>query len=573
MNSDRFLAMVQLTWGVKIPLRDGVKLNATLYMPKKCKSPTPVIFTLTPYIGQTYHNFALYYAEHGYPYLTVDARGRGNSEGEFVPLVNEATDGHDIVEWLAKQPYCNGQVTMWGGSYAGFDQWTTAAQFPPHLATIVPVASPYCAVDFPMRKNISYPYLVQWLTFVWGRTSQDRLHWGNPNYWGSLFREWYESGTAFKELDSFLGSPLATFQEWVAHPTRDAYWDNYNPSSADYAKLTIPILTITGSYDGDQPGAIKHYREHQKHGSREAVDMHYLVIGPWDHNGTRIPQAEFGGMTIGPASLIDLGQLHCAWYAWTMQGGLKPEFLEKHVAYYVIGADVWRYVDTLDMITTRFERLYLDASANPTDVFFSGSLVPEKPNRVTPDHYVYDPRDMSLTALESEIEPALATDQIMVHAKHGKQLVYHTAPFVADTEVSGFFELSAWIAIDQPDTDIRVTIYEIGLDGTSVRLTDDAMRARYRENLREEKLITTTDPLLYTFDEFKFISRRIERGHRLRLVIGPSSSIYSQRNHNTGGIVAEETLKDARSVTVRLFHDAEHPSELSVPIGYLETKA
>src|SRR5687767_3873177 len=88
---------VQMRWGVKIPLRDGVRLNATLYLPPNHRTPTPVIFTLTPYIAQTYHEQAMYFALHGYPFLAVDVRGRGNSEGEFRPNVQEAQDGSDVV--------------------------------------------------------------------------------------------------------------------------------------------------------------------------------------------------------------------------------------------------------------------------------------------------------------------------------------------------------------------------------------------------------------------------------------------------------------------------------------------
>src|SRR5688500_18693793 len=160
-----------MQWGVKIPLRDGVQLDATLYLPKNHSAPAPAIFTLTPYIAQTYHDQAVYFATQGYAFLTVDVRGRGNSEGEFRPFIHEGRDGFDIVEWLAQQPYCNGKVTMWGGSYAGYDQWVTAKEFPPHLATIVPVASPYAGIDFPMRANISSPYLMQWLTFTSGNAS------------------------------------------------------------------------------------------------------------------------------------------------------------------------------------------------------------------------------------------------------------------------------------------------------------------------------------------------------------------------------------------------------------------
>ena len=182
-------AKVDWQWGVKIPLRDGVHLNATLYKPVDQKEPRPCLFTLTPYIGQSYHDRGMYFAAHGYPFLTVDVRGRGNSEGSFRPLIQEAKDGYDVVEWLAKQPYCNGKISMWGGSYAGYDQWATAKEFPPHLATIVPVASPAAGVDFPAHNNVFGPYEMQWLTFTSGQTGQDHLF-GDDAFWTGMFRRW-----------------------------------------------------------------------------------------------------------------------------------------------------------------------------------------------------------------------------------------------------------------------------------------------------------------------------------------------------------------------------------------------
>jgi uncharacterized protein len=558
-------APVKFKWGVKIPLRDGVKLNATVYTPRDQKAPAPCIFTLTPYISQSYHDRGMYFASHGYPFLTVDVRGRGNSEGEFRPLIQEARDGHDVIEWLAQQPYCNGKITMWGGSYAGYNQWASAKEFPPHLATIVPVASPYAGVDFPMRANIASPYLMQWLTFTSGRASQDRIF-GDDEFWRARNREWFESGAPFKEFDTLLGNPSSTFQEWLAHPMLDAYWDSYNPTAEQYAKLSIPILTITGSYDGDQPGALEHYRQHMKVASAEARARHYLVIGPWDHAGTRTPQAQVGGLTFGPASLVDLPKLHLEWYAWTMQGGPKPQFLQKNVAYYVMDADAWRYADTLEAVTAESRRYHLDSNGSATDVLASGSLG-EAPPKGKPDQYVYDPRDVSIAAVEHSIDPESLTDQRVIYAQRGKALVYHTAPFEQAAEISGFFKLTAWLAIDQPDTDFAVSVYEIRPDGGSILLTTDQQRARYREDPRRAKLITTREPLRYDFDGFTFTSRRVHKGSRLRLVIGPVNSIYSQRNYNAGGDVSAESVRDARTVTVKLYHDRSHPSALIVPLG------
>ena len=204
-------------------MRDGVRLNATVYRPHAQKEPLPVIFELTPYISDSYHERAYYFAQHGYVFALVDVRGRGNSEGKFEPFLQEPHDGHDVVEWLARQPWSNGKITMWGGSYAGFDQWMTLREAPEHLVTIVPVASAHAGVDFPMFNNIFGPYDMQWLTFTGGVTSNQNLF-GESAFWISKFSELYVQHRPFQELDQIVGNPSATFQMWVSHPTVDSVW-------------------------------------------------------------------------------------------------------------------------------------------------------------------------------------------------------------------------------------------------------------------------------------------------------------------------------------------------------------
>jgi uncharacterized protein len=564
---------VRLRWGVRIPLRDGISLTGTLYTPMNQHDPLPAIVTLTPYIAQTYHDVGMYFASYGYPFLAIDVRGRGNSEGAFRPNIQEAHDGYDVVEWLANQPFCDGRVVMWGGSYAGYAQWATAKECPPHLTAVIPVASPYMGLDFPMRNNIPGPYLIRWLMLVAGHTSQERMFWDEDQYWTKKFRQWFESGLPFRELDTFFAFPSPILQEWLAHPQLDAYWDSYNPTSEQYARIGIPILTITGIYDGDQPGALMHYQEHLKNAPASIGQQHYLVIGPWDHTGTRTPKAEFAGLRVGPAGLVDLRHLQRQWYDWVLNDGERPAFLRKNVAYYVMGAERWRYAHSLEEITEHSSALFLDASLNPTDVFASGRLSVKASTRGEPDEYIYDPRDLSLAAVESMTDAEDKSDQRMMYARVSKQLVYHGAPFEEDQEVSGFFQLSAWISIDQPDTDFAVAVYEIDRGGGSVLLTSDWVRARYRESLREARVIDSKEPLHYEFQRFTFVSRLIKQGHRLRLTIGPINSIFCQKNYNSGGRVSEESMRDARAVTVRVFHDELHPSVLQVPFGRTEEGA
>ncbi len=556
---------VDFLWGVRIPMRDGIHLNATVYRPKQA-DPLPAIFTLTPYIADSYHPRAFYFAQHGYAFVLVDCRGRGNSEGHFEPNVNEAQDGHDIVEWLADQPWCNGKVTMWGGSYAGFNQWMTLKEFPPHLETIVPAAAAHMGVDFPFYKNIFYPYDMQWLTFTSGVTGNNNLF-EESSFWREKFRELYLNHLPFKTLDQVVGNTSTHFQTWLRHPTPDVYWEQMALTPDQYREINHPILTITGHYDGDQPGAMHYYRLHMQLGSPEGRAQHYLIIGPWDHAGTRTPKREFGGLKFGEASFLDLNDLHREWYDWTLKDGSKPKFLKKNVAYYVMGADEWKYADSLEEISDSTKRLYLNSTdGRANDVFHSGRLEENAPGPSQPDHYVYDPLDVRPGELEREEISNYLTDQRYVLNLFGNGLVYHSAPFDEDMEITGYVRFVAWIALDVPDTDFQVNLYEVLPDGSHILLARDYMRARYRESLRQEKLVTPGEINRYEFSDLGFFSRRIAKGSRLRLLFQSPNSIYIQKNYNSGGTVAEESAQDARAAYVTLYHDADHPSFLELPL-------
>src|SRR6266513_3664139 len=225
-----------LRWAVKIPMRDKAELNATLYLPKSGNTTpgrTPVIFTLTPYISDSYHARAAYFASHGYVFALVDVRGRGNSAGEFEPFAQEPRDGHDVVEWLAQQSFCDGKVTMWGGSYAGFDQWATAKELPLHLTTIVPVAAAHPPLDYPSLDNIGETYDVQWFTFTSGHAGQQNLF-GDQKFWRTKFLDAYKKHLPFKPLDSFVGNPLVNFQRILKQPMADGYYDAMVPTREQF---------------------------------------------------------------------------------------------------------------------------------------------------------------------------------------------------------------------------------------------------------------------------------------------------------------------------------------------------
>ncbi len=566
-----------IRWGVKIPLRDKVELNATLYLPKTPNGSapkTPVIFTLTPYISDTYHARGAYFASHGYVFALVDVRGRGNSASEFEPFAQEPRDGHDVVESLAQQPFCDGKVAMWGGSYAGFDQWATAKEFPPHLATIVPAAAAHPPYDYPSLDNVGFLYDMQWFTATSGRTGQQNLF-GDSKFWRTKFLDAYKKHIAFSTLDSFVGNPSKNFQRIIRHPMADAYYDGMVPTQEQFKRILLPILTITGQYDGDELGAMTFYRDHMANASPEAQAKHFLIIGPWDHPGTRTPTDEVGGVKFGPAALVDLNDLHRQWYDWTMKNGAKPEFLKNQVAYYLIapgnsGANgEWKYTDNFANLIANPKTLYLDSkNGDANGVFRSGMLVEKQPNEGA-DQYVNDPMDTSRGENVEGVEPkdkTAAIDQSFALCIGKDGLVYHTGPLPKETPLVGCPKVLLWVSIDTPDTDLQADLYEIQPDGTSIALWNDVRRLRYRESLREAKLVKPDEIVKCNFDPGLFVARRLMKGSRLRLVVYSPNSIFWQKNYNSGGVVADETAKDAHTAHIKIYHDAQRPSSIDLPL-------
>jgi hypothetical protein len=562
---------------VKIPLRDKVELNATLYLPKTPDGSVPkmpTVFTLTPYISDSYHARGAYFASHGYVFALVDVRGRGNSAGEFEPFAQEPRDGHDVVEWLAQQPFCDGKVAMWGGSYAGFDQWATAKEFPAHLATIVPAAAAHPPLDYPSLDNVGETYDVQWFTFTSGKASQQNLF-GDSKFWRTKFLDAYKKHIAFSTLDSFVGNPSQNFQRILKHPTADAYYDAMGPNPDQFKKLSLPILTITGQYDGDELGAMTFYRDHMANASPEARAKHFLIIGPWDHAGTRTPTDEVGGVKLGPGAIVDLNDLHRQWYDWTMKNGAKPQFLKNQVAYYVLapgntGANgEWKYTDSYANLIANSKTFYLDSqNGDANGVFRSGSLVEKQPSQGA-DEYINDPLDTHRGEDVEGAEPKDKTagiDQSFALCIGKDGLVYHTDPLPKETPLVGCPKVSLWVSIDTPDTDLEADLYEIQPDGTSISLWNDLRRLRYRESLREAKLVKPGEVVKCDFNPGLFVARRLMKGSRLRLVVYSPNSIFWQKNYNSGGVVADETAKDAHTAHVKVYHDAQHASAIELPL-------
>jgi putative CocE/NonD family hydrolase len=163
-------------------------------------------------------------------------------------------------------------------------------------------------------------------------------------------------------------------------------------------------------------------------------------------------------------------------------------------------------------------------------------------------------------------EKTAAIDQTFALSIGKDGLVYHTDPLTNETPLVGRPAVNLWVSIDMPDVDLECDLYEVQPDGTSIALWSDVRRLRYRDSLREAKLVKPGEIVRCDFNPGLFVARRLMKGSRLRLVVTAVNSISWQKNYCSGGVVAEETAKDAHTCYVQVYDDGEHPSVIQLPL-------
>jgi hypothetical protein len=563
-----------------IPMRDGVQLEAWIFKPSHLKAKAAAVLTLTQYdIDDGRRGNVAAYTRRGYVFVQVYVRGRGRSGGVKSDNLGlqVGRDGYDVVEWIAAQPWSDGHVVMFGGSFVGMTQWRTAAQHPPHLAAIAPYVPIYPGWDVPNTNGIPQA----WSAVILGYTSGRSLNTGfiaNQSYWAGKMLEQYAAYRPFRELDDAIGiaqddwsmtddrgQKLSFMKMWLDHVGDELFNLAAEPKSQDYARMDFPVLTATGYFDDDQPGALRYYRGHVHDAPAAAVSQGYLVIGPWDHGGTQKPTKEIEGLAIPDAAVIDMDALHADWYDWVLGRGPKPAFLHDRVAYFMMGADEWRYAKTLEAASSgKALNLYLSAPEGPRDVFHSGSLSQSPTGQEPPAIVVDDPHELPELEVAKYAENEDLKSQFRGFQK--RAISFHSEPFERDTEVAGQMCLKLQVEADAPDFDLWAQVLMVLPDGSTLRLGEDIRRARFRNGAFKQELLKPNQIVEIPF-EFYWMARRIPAGARLRLTIAPLNSPNFQKNYNTGDRIGYEKPEDIRVAHIKLFHDAEHASQLILPLA------
>ncbi|MCW4050955.1 MAG: CocE/NonD family hydrolase [Candidatus Bathyarchaeota archaeon] len=546
-------------WDAHVPMRDGVNLSADVYMPDE-EGSYPTIVIGTPYDNtmKSHVDMARFFVKHGYTFVVYDVRGRHDSEGEFYPFFNEGPDGHDLVEWTAEQPWSNGKIGMMGGSYRGWIQWATAKERPPHLTTMVPTATGGKYMEeFPFFNGIPCLWMLGWLNFVGARTNQNTAA---PSVdWERVYNQ-----LPLETMPEALGRDLPVWNEWLSHPDLDEFWKAINFTDDDFKGIDLPILHITGYYDGDQPGALHYYDNTVRYSP--AKDKQYMLIGPWDHPGTRFPQRYLGGVDFTNTAVMNMAEVHLAWFdRWIKGKGNEVDKWPK-TKYFVMGENKWvKDNDYWAPSKASYTDYYLHSNGNANTLRGDGALSKEKPKDEPNDTYTYNPKNPVIPGVGFDFygerdEPPLDSRYLL---RKDDYLVYTSDHLKEAVTVAGRPIAELYCSSDCVDTDWFVYLMDVHPDGRSILVSRGLLRARYRNGLEKQELMNPETVYKFTLEMNSTCVKYLE-GHSIRIAVTSSEFPRYARNNNTGKPIASDT--EMRIAHNKVHHMAAYPSVVKLPL-------
>jgi len=556
--------------GIEMPMRDGTILRGHLYLPTG-DGPFPALVERVAYeLESRCSAVGSYYAGRGYAVVGQNVRGALTSEGVFQPFVDDAwgvnRDGHDTIEWIASQPWCDGNVGMLDGSYSGFTQYYALPTRPPHLRA--------CYVreggnDF--YHDWSYnggAFRLAWLV-------ENAL--GSPDAFVQHGADW----NALEPIKRRLASARDEIEQWyrhlplqsvpplegvdrsylqmLAHPDDGPHWWPLC-LSLQLDEIDTPVLHLGGWFDIFCQGTLRGFAGIRQHGRSAFCRANQrLIIGPWIHGPGNVGRRDVGELDFGPQAAFDLFGHRLRWYDHWLKGMDTGIMDEPVIQVFLMGSNQWLALDDWPP-PAAYTEVYLREGAGPSDASLNGGRLSVEPPAAfePPDRYAYDPEDpVPSLLLGFELGPR---DHAPVE---GSMLTYTSDVLSEDLPVVGPIKAVLHASSSAPDTDWVVRLCDVWPDGRAMSVCDGILRARYRNGFhRPERL---TPDRIYQFTvELGSTAQLFARGHRIRVEVTSSDFPRHDRNLNTGGPLGQETAGQVAHNVV--FHDAEHRSHLLLPI-------
>lgn len=560
-------------------MRDGVTLYADVHRPDAA-GKFPVILMRVPYdkTAATPLNYVQYFVPRGYVVVVQDTRGRYASEGEYYPLLHEAEDGHDSVEWAATLPWSDGKVGTAGQSYHGATQNLLPHTRPPHLVCQVPISASadfHASWVYHTGGVFEFGWQVAYTIFM-ARNTAERLRLG-PEYVYKLERyvapgvnfaqpltdDWYRH-LPLQDWAEWLKETAPYFTDYLAHPDDGPYWDAVNLYK-HHDEIDTPMLHIGSWYDVFQEGTLGNFTGITRHGRDGARASQKLLMGPWGH---LLPYAlpttgGAGDIDFGADAAVDVHALELRWFDHWLKNIDTGLMREAPVKIFVMGENIWREEQEWPLARTRYMRYYLHSQGAANSLHGDGQLGLVAPVQEPADTYVYDPRDPVPTrGGNTLVIPLGVYDQRPVEERRDV-LCYTSEPLREALEVTGPLVVTLYAASSAPDTDFTAKLVDVRPDGYAQNLADGVIRARYRDSRIHPSPIIPGTVYAYTIDLWS-TSHVFKPGHRLRVDIASANFPRFDRNLNTGHAL----FRDAELQTARqtIFHDAAHPSHIVLPL-------
>lgn len=535
--------------GVRMKMRDGVQLVADIVMPDTV-GKWPVLLMRTPYgrAVQMIGGRAEWWAKRGYAVVVQDSRGRHDSEGAWDPFMYERKDGYDTIDWISKQPWCDGNVGMIGASYGGGVQWQAAVERHPALKCIVPQVSP----PDPMF-NLPYDYGVVALlaNTWWTNIVKEKVTTLENAALGLKRVDLLTTLPLSKVDDAVLGGNVPFFDTWLKRQTsRD--WTGWN-YQADLKNVRIPALMISGWWDGDGIGTKLNWERMRALGRKNQ----WLIYGPWPHGFNAGPT--FADMNYGPDSVLELDSLYLRWFdTWLKKKDVGLTQVPR-ARIFVTGENKWREFDDWPPKSSREEVLYLGAKT-PAIGPQSGGTLSAKPGTDRPSKYTFNPAvaDIPKELLKPDAE--LATT-IVPKSMLGKDTLLFMSESLTDAKtVLGPVSLDLWFSSNARDCDLFFAVVDV-LPNGDLRMIGmpGKLRASYRNGFDRRVPLEKNAIYKVTLNHWD-VAHKFEKGHRIGLLL--TSGMFPMYARNLGLMEPDATATRMVSQTQTIYHDLRRPSAL-----------
>jgi hypothetical protein len=455
-------------------------------------------------------------------------------------MVNERADGYDSVEWVSRQPWCDGRVGMWGESYYGYTSLAAAVEAPPALLCIAPgdIATE--------RRKI-------WLrggAFPLNTIGAWAIAMDAPEYADLGRIDWWHLPLA--GIPAAAGCEGGFLKRMIEHADDPAWWAERSLRDR-LDRIGIPVLFWSGWYDNYTGEQLQDFAILER-ASAHPETVH-LLVGPWDHEGT--------AGDVGRAVCVDVPPTQQ--HRWDTYQAFFDRYLmgidngfgsAGKVQYFTIGANRWRAAASWPPPGIRQTPFYLRAG---------GRLAPAMPEGAeAPDRYCYDPADPVVETVGRNCW-ALCTqlgDRREIE-RRDDVICYTTEPLDRDVEITGPITAILYAASSAVDTDFTVALIDVFEDGTANQIQDGIIRAAYRDGGRRAPPLVPDRVYEYRIDMFA-TSYLVKAGHRIRVDV--SSSCFDRYDRNTNSGERFGHAVEIRVAEQSIEHSKDHPSHILLPV-------